>query len=342
MLRDKDGRLKRIEYRGKHLRASRTGGVSLRAQTKAAGMNLTVNTNHGVRVSKRVAIGTDIGLQNGRFVLRGRYGKGPIKLNLSKSGVSMSSKTSVGTINWFKPRYSSAKIAGIQVRGKNAIYINAIVAIFKLVSILGSVVIQLLAWMGQVLLWVPKKLFYPVEERLAQRKAIRIQTVEDAWIASWEDQEPTTVFAGMTHLLFQVATGKNDPHPNFMEELFSDEWTGVLELDHHSEHAATCEQSAVELTENLLAKGGLPPLLLLETAFGSLVGVFADNVDEHILLDTFLLFDETIVEEGTRNQLQESLLAVFSYTAGIETTGGSVAEAGSEGSEIWSAPISAE
>ena len=93
MIRDADGRLKRIEYRGKYLRESRTGGVSSRAQTKLAGLNLTANTQHGFRVSTRVAKGTNVGFQNGRFVLRGRYGKGRTKLNLSKSGVSVSSKT---------------------------------------------------------------------------------------------------------------------------------------------------------------------------------------------------------------------------------------------------------
>jgi hypothetical protein len=115
-----DGRLQRIEYRGKYLRVSRSGGIALRAQTKAAGINFTANSAHGLRASTRVAKGTQVAFQNGRFVLRGRYGEGPTKLNLSKSGVSVSTKTEIGTVNWFKPRYSSAKIGGIHVRGKNA------------------------------------------------------------------------------------------------------------------------------------------------------------------------------------------------------------------------------
>ena len=78
-----DGHLKRIEYRGKYLRASRTGGVTLRYQGKAAGINFKVNSKRGTRVSKRIAEGTNVGFLNGRFVLRGRYGKGPTKLNLS-------------------------------------------------------------------------------------------------------------------------------------------------------------------------------------------------------------------------------------------------------------------
>ena len=132
--KDADGRIKRIEYRGRHLRASRTGGVALRAQTKMAGINLTANTARGLRISTRIAKGTQAGFQNGRFVLRGRYGNGPTKLNLTKSGVSVSSKTDIGTINWFKPRYSSAKIGGIQVRGKNAVYLHLIIGIFQIAA----------------------------------------------------------------------------------------------------------------------------------------------------------------------------------------------------------------
>lgn len=71
--KDSDGRLKRIEYRGKYLRASRTGGVALRAQARAGGINFTANTNRGARVSTRIAKGTQAAFQNGRFVLRGRY-----------------------------------------------------------------------------------------------------------------------------------------------------------------------------------------------------------------------------------------------------------------------------
>jgi hypothetical protein len=80
-----DGRLKRIEYRGKYLRASRTGGVALRAHAKASGINFTANSKRGARVSTRIAKGTQAAFQNGRFVLRGRYGDGPNKVNLTAS-----------------------------------------------------------------------------------------------------------------------------------------------------------------------------------------------------------------------------------------------------------------
>ena len=319
MFKDKDGRLKRIEYRGRYLRESRTGGVSLRAQTKLAGLNLTANTKHGFRVSTRVARGTNVALQNGRFVLRGRYGKGPTKLNVSKSGVSVSSKTSVGTINWFKPRYSSAKIAGIQVRGQNAVYINAFAALFQLAFILLSVTLQLLAWLIQVLVWGSMRLFEAMDKWRISRKVARLQRVERAWVSAMKEHDRTTIFAALTHILFHVATNQEEPPTNFMESLFADEWAAVLEVDHNQAHAKECEQSALAVTRELLTEGGLPPALMLQASFGSLVSLLAARVSDNILLETFFVFDETIVDKGTRNQLQESLLAVFGHVAGIET-----------------------
>ena len=124
--KDEYGRQRRIEHRGRYLRASRTGGVSLRARTRAAGLNLTANTSHGFRVSRTVSRNTLVAFQNGRFILRGRYGSGPTKMNLSKSGISVSTRNELGTVNWLKPRYSSARVFGMQFRGRTAVVIAAI------------------------------------------------------------------------------------------------------------------------------------------------------------------------------------------------------------------------
>lgn len=68
--KDKHGKQKRIEHSSDHLRISRTGGVALRKQAKIAGLNVTANTKHGLRVSSRAAKNTQIALQHGRLVLR--------------------------------------------------------------------------------------------------------------------------------------------------------------------------------------------------------------------------------------------------------------------------------
>lgn len=139
--KDKNGNLKRIEYRKKYFRASRTGGVSLRKQLKVVGFNLTGNTSKGVRLSKAVGTGFNVGFQNSRFFMRGRYAYGPFRLNLSKSGASVSTKNKFGSVNWIKPNYSSFKFWGYQVRGENAFLLNIFYIIFSLTLLLIKVIL---------------------------------------------------------------------------------------------------------------------------------------------------------------------------------------------------------
>jgi len=146
--KDKAGRQVRIEHRGRNLRASRTGGLAARAQTKLGTVNATVNTSTGVRLSTRVAKGTRVALQRGRFRLQGRWNAGPLGFNLSKSGVSATVKTSTGTLNFLKPRYSSFKFAGVQVRGKNAMYLQLATLALAGAALLAVLAIRLAIFAG--------------------------------------------------------------------------------------------------------------------------------------------------------------------------------------------------
>jgi hypothetical protein len=153
--KDKDGKQVRIEHRGKYTRASRTGGVALRAEKKLGPVNATANTSTGIRLSSRVAQGTRIALQNGKFRLIGRWNAGPLGFNLSKTGVSASVKNHAGTFNFMKPQYSSFKLGGVQLRGKKAaqiqlIYISIMAAVF-----LAAFGVKLLVFM----LWIIWLLF---------------------------------------------------------------------------------------------------------------------------------------------------------------------------------------
>lgn len=132
--RDRDGRQKRIEHTGRYLRASRTGGVSLRASARVSRITATLNSRHGVRLSTGIAPYTQIAMQNGRTILRGRYGRDELRFNVSKSGVTASTKTGIGTLNWIKPRRSSAKLFGVQIRGRNAVLLNALHLISQTVA----------------------------------------------------------------------------------------------------------------------------------------------------------------------------------------------------------------
>tara|TARA_R110001606_G_scaffold361754_3_gene514951 strand:+ start:4381 stop:5310 length:930 start_codon:yes stop_codon:yes gene_type:complete len=153
-----EGRLKRVEYKGKNLRVSRTGGVALRHSVKVKSINVTANTNQGLRLSKRISKGTQVGFQNGQFLLRGRYEKGPAILNLSKSGVTVSSKNKHGTYNWVKPKRSSFTFAGVNVRGKKAVQLHIVYLLMSLLlsttQLIFTVIVQILTVLFNVTMYL--------------------------------------------------------------------------------------------------------------------------------------------------------------------------------------------
>ncbi len=283
--RDADGRLKRIEYRGKYLRVSRTGGVALRVETKVAGINVTANSSRGMRVSTRIANGTQAALQNGRFVLRGRYGKGPTKLNLSKSGLSISTKTAVGTFNWFKPRYSSAKVGGIQVRGKNAVYIHVVVALVELAVIL-----------FQAACWLITCLWILLRRSAAIIPKRQVRAAEAAWLDALKDRESRLLRECMEFVFLHLAQGVPLT-------------TGAT---------APSGDESTRLVAELLVRHRLKPPLDLEVFFGCLAEVYAAKVGDAASLEFFFNLDKAAVETGGRNLLQERLLSVYVDACGIE------------------------
>lgn len=158
--KDKDGKQTRIEYRDEYLRASRTGGIAGRAETKAGPVTITANTNHGLRVSARLARGARVGFQNGRAQFIGRWRAGPLALNASKSGASASLKNSMGTFNFLKPRYSSFKFGGVQIRGKNAAVAQLIFMGIALAGILFVFAVQTAFWLFMLALQVTYALLW--------------------------------------------------------------------------------------------------------------------------------------------------------------------------------------
>lgn len=148
--KDEDGKQVRIEHRGKYTRASRTGGVAVRAEEKVGPVKLTANSSKGLRASTRVANGTRMALQNGRFQLIGRWRAGPLGFNLSKAGVSASVKNKAGTFNFLKPQYSSFKFAGVQLRGKKAAQLQVIYMLITAAVVLLAVIARIAVY----LLWL--------------------------------------------------------------------------------------------------------------------------------------------------------------------------------------------
>ena len=157
--KDEDGRQVRVEHRGKHTRLSRTGGAAVRAEARSGPLGATVNSAKGLRLSTRLARGARFALQNGRTQFIGRWRSGPFALNASKSGISASLKTGTGTLNLIKPRYSSFKMAGVQVRGQNAVvaqlaYMGVQVGVALVLTVLRILAVSLwLAWLAFAFLW---------------------------------------------------------------------------------------------------------------------------------------------------------------------------------------------
>ena len=147
--KDKQGKQVRIEHRGKFTRASRTGGVALRAEKKLGRVNVTASTSKGIRLSTKATKNVRVALQSGHFRLIGRWKSGPWGFNLSKTGASASYKNKMGTFNFLKPQYSSFKFAGIQVRGKKAVNLQ-----------MGYVLIKMFLWFLSL---VPFILFLPIK-----------------------------------------------------------------------------------------------------------------------------------------------------------------------------------
>ncbi|MFP4167110.1 MAG: hypothetical protein ACLFUF_08130 [Opitutales bacterium] len=301
--KDADGRLKRIEYRGKHLRASRTGGVALRAQTKAAGINLTANTNRGMRVSTRVAKGTQTAFQNGRFILRGRYGDGPTKLNLSKSGVSVSSKTDIGTINWVKPGYSSAKIGGIQVRGKNAVYLHMIVGLIQMLVYFFIFLAHALVLTARVACQLSIKAWTALQRAWALPQQKKIRAVEDEWLCGLEGKDPQLLRRALDLVFLHLARGQaiNESREN-----------------ETAEHSDSEQNEAETMVSALLRNCPLKAPLNLEVLFSCLAETYAKQAGDAVCLEHFLDLDAAAVASGGRNRLQERLLAVYADVCGID------------------------
>ena len=148
---------KRIELRDKNIRVSRTGGVAATKTVSKDGYSATINTNHGLRLYKRLFKGARMGFQNGNFQFIGRYNSGPLNFNISKTGVSTSIKNKRGSYNVLKPNYSSFKLGGVQVRGKNAAILQITYFFFMLtvhiVKFIWYATISILWFMFLIIKW---------------------------------------------------------------------------------------------------------------------------------------------------------------------------------------------
>lgn len=316
--KDEYGRQRRIEHRGRFLRASRTGGVALRAQAEAAGVNVTANTNQGFRVSSTPLQNTQFALQNGRFVLRGRYGSGPTKLNVSKTGATVSTRNALGSFNWIKPNRSSAKVAGIQVRGKNAAYLQGIYMLFVGAAMALKLLVQLLVLVFQFAVWLGDLVYrlalatpyaWAVLKRRYRNMQLRRRLAEGGLetappIHDWPSGEQV---AGIVLIL--VGWGQGERLSQTLDSVEgrvtqSQEWpllaSAVEWLDPVAERLESARENAAD------PEAGDPRLFM-----AALASALEESADQQTTTEAMLQADELALALGERTQLQELLLEVY-------------------------------
>lgn len=297
---DEYGRQKHIAWRGKHLRVSRTGGVSLRHQAKLSGLNLTVNSRHGLRVSTRVAKNTQVALQNGRLVLRGRYGRGPTKLNVSKSGLSVSTRNSFGTYNWTHPNRSSFKVGGVLFRGKKAAELQAIAMIFMLIPLtlvlVGKMLllaINLLWYVGQLLMAAWQASIRLMRNLYNSTLKWRIQTVINAFDSPIDDWSLPELGAAIWLVYHHASLCQHLPNPS--QETLDN--APLLRL---------CLPQVKRVAKQLPAN--IPPTLLMAALSEQLAQKFAADIRAELLLQVDEAF---LAQNQKRTNLQERLINIY-------------------------------
>lgn len=318
--KDRTGRQKRIEHTGEYLRASRTGGVALRAQGRVGAVNVTGNTSRGVRVSTQLAKNTQVAFQNGRFVLRGRYGSDAAKLNLSKSGISVSTKTPIGAVNWIRPGRSSAKVAGIQVRGQKALYVQAIYGVFTLLVAMVRLALALATALVQLLAWPVGALIERAQRAAAERERLDIApsavASEGERILAEQGIEPDRetrrdLFAALLFCVVALGRGRSR---------FDAAAAGLGQPRTAAGYALASDVETVgEQVANWLTDA--PSKVAPEEPLGTLhalAGAFAARVDEATRAETLLSIDDACLAAGPRTRLQEAMLDVLADSLEVE------------------------
>ncbi|RZU98694.1 hypothetical protein [Spiribacter vilamensis] len=313
--KDRDGRQKRIEHTGRYLRASRTGGVALRAHVKAAGINLTGNTSQGVRVSTRLAKNTQIAMQNGRFVLRGRYGSDAARFNLSKSGVSVSSKTGIGTVNWIRPGRSSAKFAGVQLRGQKAAAINGVYLVLAGIGwsakLLGRGVAVVVQWgVGR----------WQQAQQARERIAFEMTEIAPAGerVLAAQDVDPTReplrdLFAALIALTAVMGRGESTLDPAMASATVPDDpFTPSLLAD-----VNVAARSLQDWLGDSRDSDDPAPIL---GVLHQIARAFADRVDDTMRTEAVFAIDDACLALGERTILQDAMLDVLVESLGVELT----------------------
>ncbi|HSH84655.1 MAG TPA: helix-hairpin-helix domain-containing protein [Guyparkeria sp.] len=314
--KDEHGRQTRVEHRGRYLRASRTGGVALRTQAKAAGANFTANTRRGLRVSATPVKSTQLAFQNGRFILRGRYGRGPTRLNLSKTGVTVSTRNRLGTVNWIRPRRSSAKIAGVQFRGRKALILQLFYLVLSMLGFLAQLLItglqttaQIIAGLAQGALQVLQAIPPALKNLRRAFRNMRLRWAQprfDEGLLTALDTASDTELQAMAWLIF-THWGQGEPVRPAHESV------ELAPPNRSPDNPTTDLSDGLERARPLLRAverkppGGDWHLAYLAAVTNTLAERLAGHERAELLLD----IDEKLLASGPRTVLQARMIEVF-------------------------------
>ena len=319
--KDRRGRQARIGHHGRNLRISRTGGVSLRHGVRTGRFGLAANTRHGLRLSSALGRGTQVASQNGRFILRGRYGSGPLKFNLSKSGMSASLASDVGRINLTHPGRSSAKLFGVQVRGRKAASINAVALVASAVVALIQMAFLLVIVAAKTLAWLVAALLEGVQHLSARWQEARDQRAFKARYAHLVD---CTAILEAEHLPDNASRLRLLGHAALISASLQDQPLRTRLDDIGSKlrskrRANALASLADPVTLGNESTGNMNPERLHAWCLLAARLLFEQRSNDEVL-ELFLALDDLCLAMGYKTEAQEELLGLIAEAGGLRLT----------------------
>jgi hypothetical protein len=273
-----------------------------------------------VRVSATPARNTQVALQNGRFVLRGRYGSGPLRLNLSKSGLSLSSRNALGSINWTNPLRSSAKVAGVQFRGRTAAAMQAVYGVFALLLLLvqvafvvGLFALRVVLFLGALVLRVGASVPVWVREWRRRWRAARLARRADD-IGSMDSFREWGADRWIAALLLAIgAWGRGERAaavaPAYAEALAGHD--GEIGLAAVADVLVATGETLDALRERVARRDGDPAVVVV------IARRLRERLPAETLAEMLLEVDELVLRDGPRTRLQDQMIEVFADCAGL-------------------------
>jgi hypothetical protein len=225
--------------------------------------------------------------------------------------MSVSTKNALGTFNWSHPNRSSAKIAGVQMRGKKAANLQMLYILFMLLVNLIKFSLLLLVWLFQGLyilaraLWIgsARAVAALVEfQRTARAKRLSKKGEGKIREAGLED-ELSAAPALHSALLYAVSTWGRG--------------LSSVDLTPAQAREAKVSQGVDPSSLDGLIESGKPrqEAKQMRSVTAALAGRYAARASKEEIGETFLQLDEAARTAGVMTKLQEKLIDTYADRA---------------------------